>query len=124
MFAVQQGSKSDTSKERQPAPLPSVSTPLNIEGSITFFSFLSTQPFIVNATEITFNFLVQKFLPCLQFQCILSFLCKPGMCFPGDNSLHPSIWPKSCAKYFYHLFGYFFFSPFFEILQNVDFSRS
>ncbi len=112
MFAVQQGSKSDTSKEGEPAPLPGVSTPLNIEGSITFCSFLSTQPFIVNSTEITFKDFCRKFLPCLQFKRILSYVCIPKF---GQ---------KSCAKYISRLFVYLFFCTFFEILQYLDLSRS
>ncbi len=120
MFAVQQGSKSDTSKERQPAPLPSVSTPLNIEGAITFCSFLSAQPFIVTATEITFNLLVQKFYPAYNLNVYYAFY----VCFLRDNSLYPSIWPKIIRQIYFSLFVYLFFYTFFEKLQYVDCSRS
>ncbi len=110
MFAVQQGSKSDTSKDWQPAPLPGVSTPLNIEGSITFCSFLSTQPYIVNATEITF-----KIFPLLKIEMYIKLFIYLGssMCFTRDNGLYLSIWPKVMRKIYFSFFVYLSFYTFF-----------
>jgi hypothetical protein len=120
VFAVQQGSKSDTSKDWQPAQLPGVSTPLDIEGSITFCSFLSTQPYIVNATEITFKVFVENFSPASNLNVYLAFYFSQvrvcvfsviPVCIPQFGQSHV----QNIFLVFLFIFSFIHFSRFFSM---------